>query len=58
MCWYPPPQIQQTGWPAAGVKLKKNNNFIHSASPQPWKLAESGQPKLWHSLRLPTHQAV
>jgi hypothetical protein len=34
MCWYPPPRSQQAGWPAAGVKLKKNNNFIHSAPPQ------------------------
>src|SRR6267143_3906708 len=30
----PPPQSQQTGWPAAGVKLTKSNNFIHSAPPQ------------------------
>src|ERR1700730_5103520 len=30
----PPPQIQQTGWRAAGVKPKKNNYFIHSAPPQ------------------------
>src|SRR5258706_4636343 len=37
MCWYPPPRSQQAGWPAAGVKLKKNNNFIHSARRKHWK---------------------
>jgi hypothetical protein len=37
MCQNPPPQIQQAGWPVAGVKLNKNNNFIHSAPPQALK---------------------
>src|SRR5450631_1443212 len=27
----PPPRSQQAGWPAAGVKPQKNNNFSHSA---------------------------
>jgi hypothetical protein len=31
---YPPPQSQRAGRPAAGVKLTKSNNFIHSAPPQ------------------------
>ena len=30
----PPPRSQRAGWPAAGVKLTKSNNFIHSAPPQ------------------------
>src|SRR3954470_12316882 len=34
MCRYPPPQGQPAGWPVAGVKLTKNNNFSHSAPPQ------------------------
>jgi len=40
------------------VKLTKNNNFIHSAPPQAQIPAESGPPKLWHSLRQLTYQAV
>src|SRR6202051_5388008 len=35
MCRYPPPQSQPAGSPAAGVKRTKNNNFSHSAPPQP-----------------------
>jgi hypothetical protein len=57
MCQNPPPRASRAGWPAAGVKLKKNNNFIHSAPPQALEPAESGSPKLWHSLRQLTHQA-
>jgi len=44
------------------VKLKKNNNFIHSAPPRaatktivPGRI---GIAKLWHSLRQRTCQAV
>src|SRR5215218_5451469 len=58
----PPQRGQQAGWPAAGEKLKKNNNFIHSAPPQaatktivPGRI---GIAKLWHSLRQLTCQAV
>jgi hypothetical protein len=40
------------------MKFEKNNNFIHSAPPQALDTAESGSPKLWHSLRQLTHQAV
>src|ERR1700688_2658562 len=33
ICQHPPPRGQPAGWPAAGDKTKKNNNFIHSAPP-------------------------
>src|SRR5216683_2363618 len=58
MCWYPPPRSQHPGWPAAGGKFKKSNNFSHSAPPQTSKPAESAWLKLSHSLRQPPHQAV
>src|ERR1700737_672803 len=34
MCQHPPPRSQHAGWPVAGVKVEKNNNFIHSAPSQ------------------------
>jgi hypothetical protein len=44
------------------VKLKKSNNFIHSAPPQaaPKTIVPGriGIAKLWHSLRQLTCQAV
>jgi hypothetical protein len=58
MCRNPPPQSQHAGWPVAGAKLDKSNNFNHSALPQARISAESGMPELWHSLRQPTYQAV
>jgi hypothetical protein len=58
MCRYPPPKSQPAGSPAAGVKRKKNNNFIHSAPPQACSRPNRDCQKLWHSLRQLTYQAV
>src|ERR1700730_7814345 len=35
MCWYPPPPIQQAGWPAAGVKLDRQQFYSFGAAASP-----------------------